>query len=139
MCAMKPLHTSVDALIATSGDAESRGTIQVARFTRGERYKRAANAAAKCLGLTALCLCIPGAHFILVPVGLLIVTPVMTVRAYRVRSTIVSATIDCPKCHAPITVLTTHERYPLYENCASCHRQASISKVVSESEVESNG
>jgi hypothetical protein len=135
---MDARNTQSSELIATSGDAESRGTIWVEYFTSGDRFRRATKASVKCLAVTTICGLIPGAHFILVPMGLLIVTPVVTFRAYRVRSTIVSATIDCPKCHAPITVLTTQERYPLYENCASCHRQAIIRKVTSESALKND-
>lgn len=84
--------------------------------------------AAKCLALTILCVAIPGAHFILVPLGLLVVTPGMTVYAWRVRTKIVSAKIECPKCNAALNVLTTQEQYPFYENCPSCHRQVTLTQ-----------
>lgn len=98
----------------------------VLEFSEQARAKRAAIMAAKCLGITALCVFIPGAHFILVPLGLLIVTPLMTIYTFRVKTQIVSATIECPKCRVQLNVLTTQEQYPMYENCSSCHRQITV-------------
>jgi hypothetical protein len=101
----------------------------VLEFSEQGRMKRAASMALKCLLVTALCIAIPGAHFVLVPLGLLIVTPMMTVYTFRVRTRIVSATVECPACHKPLAVLTTQEKYPIYENCASCHRQVTLTQA----------
>lgn len=101
----------------------------VLEFSDQARVRRAATMVAKCLGITVLCVFIPGAHFILVPLGLLVVTPLMTFYTFRVKTKIVSATIECPKCHVPLNVLTSQEQYPMYENCSSCHRQIAITQV----------
>lgn len=116
-------------LEAKSSDSITHGTMTVLEFSEQARARRAAIMAAKCLGITALCIFIPGAHFILVPLGLLIVTPLMTIYTFRVETSIVSTTIDCPKCHVPLDVLTSQERYPMYENCSSCHRQITLTSV----------
>ena len=121
-------HTTshVRTIIATNSDSTTHGTMEVLEFSEQGRLKRALSMAAKCLGITALCVFIPGAHFVLVPLGLLVVTPLMALYTFRVKTKIVSAKIECPKCHAPLNVLTSQEQYPMYENCSSCHRQITV-------------
>jgi hypothetical protein len=114
------------AIVATSSGATTQGTLEVLEFSEQGRMKRALIMAAKCLGITALCVAIPGAHFILVPLGLIVVTPLMALYTFRVKTKIVAAKIECPKCHAQLNVLSSQENYPMYENCSSCHRQVSI-------------
>jgi hypothetical protein len=118
------VHTR--AVIATTAEKNRRGTLVVTEFCSRDRLKRAAAAAANCLGITALCIFIPGAHFILVPLGLLVVTPIVATRIFRAQTRIDSSNIECPKCEAPVAVLTTKEVYPMYETCPSCHRQIVI-------------
>lgn len=117
------------AIVATSSGATTHGTMEVLEFSEQGRMRRAITMGVKCFLVTALCVAIPGAHFILVPLGLLVVTPLMTVYTFRVKTKIVSAKIECPKCHAPLNVLTSQERYPMYENCSSCHRQITVSQA----------
>lgn len=116
-------------ITATSNESTTHGTIEVLEFSEQGRVKRAWVMALKCLGATALCVLIPVAHFLLVPLGLLVVTPIMTIYTFRVRTKIISACVDCPACHKPLNVLTSQERYPIYENCGSCHRQIALSKT----------
>lgn len=123
---MQHITAQTRTVIATSSGSTTCGAIEVLEFSRQARMKRALVMGAACLGATALCVAIPGAHFVLVPLGLLVVTPLMTLYTFRVKTKIVSARIECPKCHAQLNVLTSQERYPLYENCASCLRQVSI-------------
>ena len=113
-------------IVATTSESTTHGTMTVLECSEKGRMKRALIMAAKCLGITALCVCIPGAHFILVPLGLLVVTPLMSIYTFRVKTKIVSAQIECPKCHAPLNVLTSQEQYPMYENCSSCYRQITL-------------
>jgi hypothetical protein len=116
-------------IVATSNETATHGTMEVQEFSEQGRVKRAWLMAFKCLGGTALCVLIPVAHFFLVPFGLLVVTPIMTIYTFRVKIKILSATIDCPACHNPLNVLTTQERYPIYENCGSCHRQIALTQA----------
>jgi predicted RNA-binding Zn-ribbon protein involved in translation (DUF1610 family) len=116
-------HTRV--VTATSSGEHTTGELIAVEFGTRERSKRAMLTALKCLGCTLVCLFIPGAHFILVPLGLLL-TPVVTFFVWRVRTKILSAKIACPKCGGTVQVLTMQERYPLYETCSSCHREIAI-------------
>jgi hypothetical protein len=113
-----------------SAGETSTGDLVAVEFGSRERSKRAIVTALKCLGVTTVCLFIPGAHFILVPLGLLL-TPVISFLAWRVKTKIVSAAIKCPKCGGTVQVLTMQERYPLYETCGSCHREVSITVALS--------
>ena len=78
-----------------------------------------------CLAVTALCVCIPGAHFVLVPLGFLL-TPVMVYRTAMLTTKIVGSSVSCPQCGHEIAILTSRERYPMYENCHSCRREIKI-------------
>jgi hypothetical protein len=113
-------------ILATSNESTTPGTMEVLEISEQGRVKRAWMMALKCLGASALCVLIPVAHFVLVPLGLLVVTPIMTIYTFRVKTKILSASIDCPACHKPLNILTSKEQYPIYENCASCHRQIVI-------------
>lgn len=125
---MESGDTRERSIVAKSGEAETSGVLTVVYFSPRQRLMRALKAATKGLCCTTLCMFVPGAHFILAPLGLLIVTPAISIWVYLATTKIVSSTIGCPKCQAPLKVLTTQERYPLYENCALCHRQAIITK-----------
>ena len=116
-------------ILATSNEATTHGTMEVVEFSEQGRVKRAWMMALKCLGVTVLCVFIPVAHFFLVPLGLLVVTPIMTIYTFRVKTKILSAKVDCPACHKPLNVLTNKERYPFYENCSSCHRQIALTQA----------
>jgi hypothetical protein len=115
-------------IVATSNESTTNGTMEVLEFSEQGRVKRAWIMALKCLGATALCVLIPVAHFFLVPLGLIVVTPIMTIYTFRVKTKILSATVDCPACHKPLNVLTSQEQYPFYENCSSCHRQIALTQ-----------
>jgi hypothetical protein len=115
-------------IVATSNETTTHGTMEVLEFSEQGRVKRAWMMALKCLGATVLCVFIPVAHFFLVPLGLLVVTPIMTIYTFRVKTKILSATIDCPACHKHLNVLTSQEQYPIYENCSSCHRQIALTQ-----------
>ena len=116
-------------ILATSNETTTHGTMEVLEFSEQGRVKRAWMMALKCLGATVLCVFIPVAHFFLVPLGLLVVTPIMTIYTFRVKTKILSAKVDCPACHKPLNVLTNQEQYPIYENCSSCHRQIALTQA----------
>lgn len=122
---MRESKTHTRTIIATSAGEKSTGELVAIEFGSRERSKRAGVTALKCLGCTLVCLFIPGAHFVLVPLGLLL-TPVITFFVWRVPTKIVSAKVTCPKCGGTVQVLTMQERYPLFETCATCHREVVV-------------
>ena len=113
---------------AINGERSAIGSLNVACFSKDARFKRAAKTAAICVGITLVCLTIPGAHFILVPLMLLL-TPFFTLRTYRVTTAIIGANTSCAACGGKLTSLSSKESYPLYETCLSCQRENRISLV----------
>lgn len=111
---------------AVSGEHSVAGTIQVACFSKEARLKRAAKTGAICLAIALVCVGIPGAHFVLVP-SMLLITPLMVLRTYRVTSLIAEVNATCAACGGKLTSLTSKEIYPLYERCLSCQRENRIS------------
>lgn len=120
------IHTR--KVIAKFAEDSTEGTLSVIEFGAEDRTKRGVLTTLKCLGVTLIALCIPGAHFVLVPLSLLL-SPFIVIAVIRVKTKILSSQIQCPKCKATLQVLSSKENYPLYENCTGCHRAISISPV----------
>jgi hypothetical protein len=116
-------------ITAAYADHTSQGTMSVLEFDRKARTSRGIKAALKMLAATALFVFIPGAHFVLVPLGILL-TPIVGILVSRVHSKIVGASIACPQCGSPLQVLSSKATMPLIENCASCSRPIRISLAV---------
>ncbi len=113
------------AIVARCGGESAKGSLRVIRFGEEARLKRALKAAGACLLIGCVCLCIPGAHFVLVPLTILL-APIVVYRVHAQRTKILRAEVACPKCHNPVAVLSSQELYPLFENCGSCHREVKI-------------
>ena len=111
---------------AVNSERSATGTIKVACFSKEARLKRAAKTGAICLAIALVCVGIPGAHFVLVP-AMLLITPFMVLRTYRVMSLIAEVNATCAACGGKLTSLTSKENYPLYERCLSCQRENRIS------------
>lgn len=107
------------------GDSRGEGAISVHHFSSRERARRAVKTGFICLAVVAVCACIPGAHFILVPLGLL-TSPVLIARSWKEVSVISAFHGRCAVCHGELTRVNTRERYPLFENCMACHRENRI-------------
>lgn len=117
-----PQHRNIVALY---GEAVQEGVLHVLEFDRRSRVKRSFKTASVCLVTTALCVCIPGAHFVLVPMGLLL-TPFLVYKTAMTMTKIVASSVSCPHCEQALPILTSRERYPIYENCPSCKREIKI-------------
>jgi hypothetical protein len=104
------------------GDKRVAGTVDVKYFSRELRMEKAIKTGVLCLVATALCICIPVAHFILVPSGI-VLTPILALRQFRITNEIVGASLSCASCGGQLTRLSSQEKYPLYETCLSCKRE----------------
>ena len=112
-------------IVAHYGEEHSKGSLQSLHFDEKARLMRSIKTAGICLLVACVCLCIPGAHFVLVPLTIA-VSPFVIYRTHAQKTKIVKAEIACPKCHKPLAILSTQERYPLFENCGACHREIRI-------------
>jgi hypothetical protein len=117
-----PLHRKI---VARYGEATQPGTLHVLEFDKRARARRSLKTTAVCLATTALCICIPGAHFVLVPLGLLL-TPFLVYTTAMTMTKIVDSSVSCPHCGHAVSILTSRERYPIYENCSSCKHEIKI-------------
>ena len=110
------------------GQERSAGTIEVTEFDSKERTRRAVKRGVICLVSIAIGVCVPGVHFVLVPLSplLLMGTLFLIMRAYNDASAITGMTIVCAQCQGSLSAISTRERYPLYETCTSCHRENRI-------------
>jgi hypothetical protein len=117
------------AVTVRNGERSVAGSLNVACFSKEARVKRALKTGMICLGVTLVCLTIPGAHFVLVPL-MLALTPFFILRTYKVTTAIVGAVTSCAACGGKLTTLSSKENYPLYETCLACQRENRISPVV---------
>lgn len=115
-------------IIARYSDESTHGTIESIHFGEKARMQRSLKTAATCLLIAGGSLCIPIAHFILVPLTLLI-SPFIIYKVHSQSTKIIRSQLACPKCHKPLAVLSLQERYPLFENCAECHREIRIEQA----------
>lgn len=107
------------------GQERRAGEIEVTEFDSRERMRRATKIAIICLLSISVSVFIPGAHFVLVPL-LIVITPFLIFRAYNVGSAITDMSIVCAQCGGEVSSVSTRERYPLYETCVVCHRENRI-------------
>ncbi len=115
-------------IVARYSEESTKGTIEALHFGEKAKLQRSLKTSLVCLGVAGVCLCIPGAHFVLVPLTLL-VSPLIIYKVHSQDTKIIKAEIACPKCHKPLEVLSSQERYPLFENCGECHREIRIDKA----------
>jgi hypothetical protein len=107
------------------GQETAQGTLEVTEFDSASRARRAGRRGAVCVLAIGVSACIPGAHFVLVPL-LLVLSPILIFRAYRVSSAITNMSCACAQCGGALSSVSTTERYPLYETCVACHRENRI-------------
>jgi len=108
-----------------SAGSHSIGSISVHCYTPRERFRRAFRTTVVCLLLLVVAGCIPGAHFVLVPL-LLLLSPFLVFRSWREKSVITSLQGRCAVCQGELTRTNTRENYPLFENCLACRRENRI-------------
>ena len=113
------------------GEARGHGKLLVQCFTPRERFSRALKVAFLCLALLVAAACIPGVHFVAVPV-VLVGSPFAVLKVWRAPSVIKNIDAVCAKCQGKLTTLNTKERYPLYETCLSCQRENRLTVVSAE-------
>ncbi len=106
-------------------EKETIGSVTYRKFSQGSRTMRALKVCAALGGLTVFAVFIPGAHFVLVPLGVL-ATPIGTFLAYLRKEQIDGGKGECPVCGAPIPVGTMRYSRVLVESCPDCRRPLDI-------------
>lgn len=115
-------------IIARFSEESSHGTLESVHFSEQARLMRSLKTAGVCVLVACVCLCIPGAHFVLVPLTVLL-SPFIIYKTHSQTTKILKAEIACPKCHKALAVLSSQEKFPLFENCGACHREIRIDRA----------
>jgi len=110
---------------AICGESRRDGTMRICEFGRNERIKRAWKTGGICTLVILACACIPGAHFVLVPLMVLL-TPWLVHRTWKIDSAIDGIDVQCAQCNGELTRVSSRERYPIFENCTECRRENRI-------------
>ncbi len=95
------------------------GQIQKVTFDQKEKLQNAIKMAGTLFVLTLLSAVIPGLHFILVPLGL-IVTIVMSVKTFSQASKIIDGSGTCPKCKKGFRLEPGNAIFPYKDTCSNC-------------------
>jgi hypothetical protein len=99
---MPSVERDVPVRLHVFGLPRMPGVALVRERDPGERTTRALKAAGICVGLAALSVFLPIAHFVLVP-GFLLAAPIFAIRRLRERASIVALRGTCPRCQAERT------------------------------------
>lgn len=108
--------------------ATSSGELQIKMLGTVDRVKRALKALALCWGLALFAVFIPGLHFILVPL-LVLVGPLVAYRGYLPKRLVLGGQFTCPKCSAGMQVNPCIEHWPLDDVCTDCRSPLMLEPV----------
>ncbi|RIL05350.1 MAG: hypothetical protein DCC75_11780 [Proteobacteria bacterium] len=101
------------------------GAIQVYQRTRSEVLLRTLGTGALLIGLAVISIFIPIAHFILVPL-FLILALIMIPIAARSSQTILAGEGKCPYCQAHFRLFKRRYAFPISDICEGCSRTVTL-------------
>jgi hypothetical protein len=120
------MEENVPAKIS-GNDKTEKANVTVKTWTPAEKRIRALKSLFTWWGIALVCVFIPLAHFILVPL-FFIVGIIMPLSAYNKKSMITGGEGTCPFCSKPFKVAAAPDRWPLQDICENCHRHVRIEK-----------
>ncbi len=106
----------------------SSGEIMIQRWGKGQRVFRAIRLAIVMGIITVVVALVPIAHFVLVPLALLIGV-VMTIRALYQKEVIRGGLGTCPACGKGFEIFSGAAKWPIQDRCTECQRGVVISPV----------
>lgn len=107
---------------------EKLGEVVIEEFSKADRFKRTFKFLGLFWGLAIASAFIPLAHFILVPVFLIIGALSIGI-VYPVQTIVQGGTGLCPYCEASFEIVRMKDAWPLIDQCTKCRREVSIVKV----------
>ena len=107
---------------------ESRGTVTIERWARGERFQRGLKGLGAAWLAAVLAIFIPGLHFILVP-SLLLVGPIVFFLKKRTASLVMGGSGICPECGESFTIVKTKDDWPFLDICEKCRKHVRIERI----------
>ena len=119
---------TIEVRVRGFGGGESRATLTVERYEKGERVRRGFVGLGWSWLAAAGAIFIPGLHFILVPV-LLLAGPIIFLVRSRRASAVTGGSGSCPECGATFSIVRGREEWPLLEICDACRRHLRIERI----------
>jgi len=111
-----------------SADKTSSGQVNVILFSKRDRVWRGSIRGIIGLSATILSVFIPVAHFLLVPLGL-VLTPIIATSSYRTKVLILSGSGLCPGCGANFNITWRKAIFPFTDVCDKCVRLVTVSEI----------
>jgi hypothetical protein len=111
--------------IILNEDKSSEGEVFLKRWSDRQRNWRATKILLQMWGLALLSVFVPLAHFVLVPLFLLIglvMYPIMLGQ----KSTVLGGVGACPNCDKRFEIIRCPEKWPLEDICNHCNRHVKI-------------
>ena len=106
------------------------GQVVVKSFSKKDRYRRSIVRWGIGLGATIISAFVPVAHFITVPLGL-ILTPFVAISSFRTTGLILRGEGFCPGCAAKFNITRRRAIFPFRDVCEKCVRSVTISQALS--------
>lgn len=108
--------------VYTQRDKSSIRDLSAHVFSQQERMKRALTRLFTFLGLAIVSVLIPVAHFVLVPLFLML-APFLTVKTYKEEVVLDACTLECPECRQVTQISKSSGQWPLHNTCSHCRNR----------------
>ena len=118
---------TVSVLLKTIAGNTHPDTIELIHWTPSQRTMRALKSLGIFWGLAVISVFLPVAHFVLVPM-FLILGPIMAHGTYKQDASIVAKDLVCPECKAPLKVSSQKMKWPLLLVCDNCKTRVYLHK-----------
>ncbi len=122
---MNTVTQTAAILVFAHNPEPSSGEVQIRDFSKSERTSRAVSRGAIGFVATVLAVFIPIAHFVLVPLGL-VVTVLLVLAALNQTGVVEGGKATCPECKGTVTIYRRPKKFPFNDVCESCHRSVTI-------------
>jgi hypothetical protein len=103
----------------------SSGKVTIQRWSKKERFRRAAKFLAGAWALAVLSILLPIAHFFLVP-AFFLAGPIGAYFVFKHESAVSGGHGICPGCGASFDIVKSPDRWPLEDVCSKCRTHVSI-------------
>lgn len=119
---------TVKVILKTVAGNTHADTIELIHWTPSQRTMRAMKSLGIFWGLAVFSVFLPVAHFVLVPM-FLILGPIFAVSTYKQDASIVAKALVCPECKEPLKVSSQKMKWPLLLVCDSCKTRVYLHKA----------
>lgn len=119
--------TKISVSLRNDLDRKTYSEAEIVSLSQAGKVGRAVKVLILCWLVAAVCVLIPGFHFILVPAGLL-VGVVLFFRQLKLHQLFVKGNITCPSCQNTFPAKSTSFNWPRYDRCSGCRAELVMQK-----------